>query len=219
MPAAVLLTRLSDQAYGHLRDLIVSLELEPGSLIAERETMAALGVGRTPLREALHRLAHDGLVEVVPRRGHFVSQVSLTDLTHVFELRQAIEGLSARLAARRATGSDRAALGALLRDARQLMNEPDSAAHLELDRRFHGLVADASRNGYIREDVERLFALSVRIQRLSGVPITTIEHELTNYEGVVSAIDDGDPDSAESWMCRHLDPSDPDLHLRHTGSP
>jgi len=206
--------RLSDQAYGQLRDLIVSLQLEPGALIAERETMAALGVGRTPLREAIHRLAHEGLVDVVPRRGSFVSHVSLTDLTHVFELRQAIEGLSARLAAERATNQDRAALVVFLREARQRVSQPDEAAHLAMDRRFHSLVATATRNQYLRDDVDRLFALSVRIQRLSDVPITTIEHELINYEGVVSAITQGTPDDAEQWMCRHLDPSDPSLHRR-----
>ncbi len=222
MPAAATRpNRLSDHAYLQLRDRIVRLELPPGALIDERETMAELGVGRTPLREAIQRLAHDGLVDVVPRRGHFIAPVSLSDLTHVFELRQAVEGLSARLAAQRATEADCASLEALLVDAREHLGGQEIDRHLEIDRQFHSRVAATAGNRYLREDVDRLFALSVRIQRLSGVSLTTIDHELTNYEGVVAAIRDGRPDEAERWMRQHLDPTDPWLlpAPRAAGSP
>ena len=95
---------LADQAYSAIRDLIVSLELRPGAVINERELMERLGIGRTPVREALRRLAQERLVEVFPRRGTFVTSVEIRDLARLSEVRAVLEPEAARLAAERATG-------------------------------------------------------------------------------------------------------------------
>src|SRR5262249_6438376 len=81
----------ADQAYSRIRELIVTLELAPGSLVSERELMERLGVGRTPVREALRALARERLVEVYPRRGMFVSSVDVRDLAGLSEVRNALE--------------------------------------------------------------------------------------------------------------------------------
>ena len=94
---------LADQAYYALRELIVSLELQPGRSIKEPELVARLGIGRTPVREALRRLAQERLIEVFPRRGMVVTTVDVRDLARLCEVRAALEPEAARLAAERAT--------------------------------------------------------------------------------------------------------------------
>ena len=107
---------LADRAYVAIRDLIVSLELPPGALIDERRAGAqSLGIGRTPVREALRRLAQEQLVEVFPRRGMFVTGVDVRDLARISEVRAALEPEAARLAAERATDEQRDGLAALAR--------------------------------------------------------------------------------------------------------
>src|SRR3954469_2440396 len=105
---------LADKAYHAIRGLIVSLDLAPGTVIDERELIERLGIGRTPVREALRRLAQERLVEVYPRRGMFVTGVDVRELARLSEVRVVLEPEAARLAAERATQSDRAAIGELL---------------------------------------------------------------------------------------------------------
>src|SRR5919201_2087608 len=96
--------------------MIVSLELPPGGVISERALMERLRVGRTPVREALRRLAQEKLVDVYPRRGMFVTGVDVRELARLSEVRAVLEPEAARLAAERATDADRAELAALLEE-------------------------------------------------------------------------------------------------------
>src|SRR5437588_2228553 len=98
---------LAERAYRAVREMIVSLELRPGAVINERELMERLAIGRTPVREALRRLAQEKFVAVYPRRGMFVTTVEIRDLAALCEVRLPLEGQAARLAAERATDHDR----------------------------------------------------------------------------------------------------------------
>src|SRR3954469_21260931 len=104
----------ADRAYYAIRELIVTLELPPGAVVREPELTERLGIGRTPVREALRRLAQERLVEVFPRRGMFVTEVDARDLARLCEVRLALEPEAARLAAERATQADLAELRTLL---------------------------------------------------------------------------------------------------------
>src|SRR3970040_2044165 len=115
-PEAADARSLSDQAYYRIRELIVTLELPPGSLVSERELMEQLGLERPPVREALRALARERLVDVYPRRGMFVSPVDVGDLAGLSEVRVALEGQAARLAAERATDAERAETANLLEE-------------------------------------------------------------------------------------------------------
>src|SRR5919205_1671808 len=96
----------ADRAYYAIRELIVTLELPPGSVVREPELTERLGIGRTPVREALRRLAQERLIEVYPRRGMFVTTVDVRDLARLCEVRAVLEPEAARLAAERATRAD-----------------------------------------------------------------------------------------------------------------
>src|SRR6476619_4223029 len=116
---------LSERAYYSIRELIVSLELAPGAVVSERELMERLGLGRTPIREALRTLAQEKLVEVYPRRGIFVSPVDVGDLAALSEARLTLESFAARLAAERANADDREIALALLAELPRLADTRD----------------------------------------------------------------------------------------------
>src|SRR5438067_474252 len=106
----------AEQAYEQVKELIVTLALPPGATIREPELQVRLGIGRTPLREALHRLAHDGMVRIYPRRAIVVAKLGVSEIRQVFEMRLALEPAAAALAAHRATAEDLAALAELGQD-------------------------------------------------------------------------------------------------------
>src|SRR5262249_50837469 len=152
-----------DQAYFRIRELIVSLALEPGSILDERELMHRLGVGRTPVREALRALAREQLVEGFPRRGIFVAGVDVRDFAGLSELRLPLRTLAAGLAAERATVDDRAECGALLEELEHAAGENDERALIELDQRIHRHVYRCVHNPYLERALEEHYVLTLRI--------------------------------------------------------
>src|SRR5438105_3836414 len=130
----------SEEAYLRIRDRILTLDLPPGSLVHEARLREELAIGRTPIREALQRLGHEKLVRSVPHRGTFVTDVNVTDLARITEVRVVLEAHAARLAAERCTSTDRTAIRELLdavsegaRDQRRLM-DLDQAIHRQIYR-------------------------------------------------------------------------------------
>src|SRR5437899_12175692 len=134
-----------ERAYLLIRDQIITLKLAPGSVIEEARLREELGLGRTPIREALQRLAHENLVTFIPHRGTFVCDINLTDLHRLTEVRTEIEGYAARLAAERATAADRAQLQLLITELGTI-DESDVYSLMRLDQRIHRLVYQATRN-------------------------------------------------------------------------
>lgn len=196
--------RQSDRAYEELKDLIVTLELEPDSLISERDMMERLGVGRTPLREALQRLTSEHLVRTVPRRGYFVAGLTYLGVADIYELRQCVEGFATRLAALRATPDDQIQLKAFIQEADAGVLSDDWRWHLKMDATFHDLVAQVSHNPYVRQTVGGLYNVSVRELYVSHRPITMVRDEIGSYRAIVEAICLGDAEAAELAMREHV---------------
>ena len=128
---------LADRAYYAIREWIVTLDLPPGSVVNERELMGRLGVGRTPVREALRDLAREQLVEVFPRRGMFVSSVDVGDIAGLSEVRLLLESEAARLAAERRGDGDLEETDALLEELDAAAGERDARGLIDLDQRIH----------------------------------------------------------------------------------
>src|SRR3989304_11176 len=105
-PDAAINTTEARVAHRELRGMILRTELRPGAALNEGDLIRRIGIGRTPLRDALHLLAHEGLVDILPRRGTFVSQVTLSDLQQIFDVRSGIEDIVASAAAARANDAD-----------------------------------------------------------------------------------------------------------------
>jgi DNA-binding GntR family transcriptional regulator len=210
--------RQSDSAYDRLKQLIIRAELRPGAVIEEAAMMERLGVGRTPLREALQRLAQEDLIENVPRRGYFVTEITAADLYNVFEVRQHLEGLAARLAAKRARPVHLAEFEAMLVEARAGIADDnrDLDWNLGVDEWFHRIIGQATGNPYLVAAITRHYGLSVRTLYLSRVPITLVREEIENYENMHAALQAADPARAEAAMRQHLD-FDPTAIFRNAG--
>lgn len=215
VPRTVQPISLAEKAYQAIRDLIVSLELAPGAVIDEPELMERLGIGRTPVREALHRLALERLVEVYPRRGMFVTGVDVRELARLSEVRAVLEPEAARLAAERATESDRGAIAELLeeltaggRDDRELM---------ALDERIHGAVYRAAHNDLLAATLSQYYVLALRIWSMAlGSVNESSAHELEEavdaHRALLEAIRDGDGPRAAETMRAHVQNFEQAMH-------
>jgi DNA-binding GntR family transcriptional regulator len=163
MSAAPTTGLIAERAYVELRERIVTLRLAPGTLLREDELMRELGIGRTPLREAIKRLALENLVAVQPRSGTFVTGVDAADIIHISEVRADLEAQAAELAALRMAGDTRERAEALLEEVRTLEGAGDADALMHLDETIHALIWEGSGNPYLVETLERYFVLSLRV--------------------------------------------------------
>ena len=203
-PEAADARSLSDRAYYRIRELIVSLALPPGSILDERELMQELGLGRTPVREALRTLAREQLVEVYPRRGIFVSRVDVRDLAGLSEVRLALESAGARVAAERALPEDRDRCGVLLAELERAADEHDERALIELDQRIHRHVYACTQNLFLARALEEHYVLSLRIWFLALDRVERLEDAVREHRELLTAIRDGDAETAEQVMRRHV---------------
>lgn len=196
---------LTERAYRLLEELIVTLALPPETILSEQSLAARLGIGRTPIREALQRLARDGLVVILPRRGILVSQINLKTQMRLLEVRRELERLMARGAAERATPEETALFAAIARDMRRASDESDDMTFMRLDRQFNELVSQAARNEFASRAMGLMHGLSRRFwyqhYRESGdLPLSARLHA-----EVAEAIAKRNPDAAAKASDRLID--------------
>ena len=194
---------LADRAYAALRDRIVALRIAPGAPINEDALGRELDMGRTPVREAIKRLALENLVTVFPRRGTFASEINITDLAHISDVRQQLESHAARRAAERLTAARGQELAALL----ERVDAPDGAARDELmalDADIHRFVHRASANPYLEETLARYFNLSLRIWYLVLDRLPHLTERVREHRALLEAIRDGDADRAGRIAAEHV---------------
>ena len=195
--------RLSDKAYELIRHKIITLEMPPLSAIDESTLMEELQIGRTPIREALQRLASEDLVSIAPRRGIFVADVSITDLQEIFELRMALEGFCARLAAQRATPRQLAEMEAVLRELDAVPDE-DTQALLAIDERFHTLLYQAAGNQFLADSLEHLQALSFRIFYLVLNRLGSVRWTVEQHREIIEVLQAQDGARVEALLQQHI---------------
>jgi DNA-binding GntR family transcriptional regulator len=196
---AIQASSLADRAYLAIRDLIVSLDLPPGSLIDERQLMESLDIGRTPVREALRRLAQEQLVEVFPRRGMFVTGVDVRDLARISEVRAALEPEAARLAAERATDEERDELSAL---GDQIKRGADLMA---LDERIHRAIYAAAHNNLLEKTLGEYYVLARRIWMIALDRDEDLEEAVEAHRDLIQAVVLGNGERAAKRMRAHVE--------------
>jgi DNA-binding GntR family transcriptional regulator len=197
---------LADQAYRTLLEEIVTIRLEPGEVLVEEELQQRLGLGRTPIREALQRLAYEDLVVVLPRRGTLVSQIDITDLTAIYEVRSGLEGLAARLAAERFGDGELPPEVATNLEA--IPRTTDFLALTAIDRHLHKTVHRLSRNDYLVDNLEWYLNLSIRLglaaaRRLPAPPTEEMAETMADFHDLFAAIVAHDGARAEQIASRH----------------
>ena len=203
-PEAAEARSLSDQAYYRIRELIVSLELPPGSLISERDLMQRFELGRTPVREALRALARERLVEVYPRRGIFVARIDVGDLAGLSEVRAVLESHAAGLAAERATEDDLAEIDALLAELNGAGDELGERELIDLDQRIHRHIYRSAHSPFLEATLNEYYVLTLRIWFLALDKVARLEDAVREHRELLEAIRDGDPERAADAMHRHV---------------
>jgi DNA-binding GntR family transcriptional regulator len=195
---------LADRAYEALRDQILTLQIRPGEPIDEDRVGADLGIGRTPVREAIKRLALEKLVTIFPRRGTFASDINITDLAQISDVRAVVEGHVAQRAAERLTTAQRSELDQLLSELDGELSGDTGTALMDLDARVHRFIYSCADNPYLAETCGLYFNLSLRIwhlalDRMPGLPAHVGEHR-----DVLNAIADGKPERAARMLSQHV---------------
>jgi len=194
-------TSLSEQAYSQLREMIVHLDFAPGDVLREDDLREQLGIGRTPIREALQRLERDHFVTVVPRQGIFVTGIDVSELSMLFETRSVLEPYAARLAALRGDDETWDAMEAALDGT---SSASDGAELLAIDRSCHELMWHAAGNRFLIDTLDMLYAQSDRLWHLYLAEVADPEHAVDEHVAILHALRTGDSDMAASLVDDHV---------------
>jgi DNA-binding GntR family transcriptional regulator len=195
---------LKDQVYDEIFELIISGSLPLGGQIDERALAGLLDVSRTPLREAVGNLAHDGLVEYRPYRGHFVRMFSIQEVNGLFEVRRSLEGLAVRLAVPRMSEGDIAELTSILDRATAALQGDDMAAFANADRLFHEMFARLSGNQTLIDILNRL-SKQIQIARaMANRDPDVLERTSRERPAILAALRDRDAEFAARLMEEHI---------------
>jgi len=194
----------ADRAYEIVRERLIMLDIRPGEPINDDRLATELGVGRTPVREALKRLERDRLVTVYPRRGTFATAVDMTDLGDISEIRRQLEPTAAARAARTATTQARARLAALAKAIGEIDGTEDPREVLRHDVRVHREIYRASGNPHLEHILVSLDAHATRIWCLFLDRLPDVASHVREHVALLEAVIAGDEDTAASLTLAHV---------------
>jgi DNA-binding GntR family transcriptional regulator len=199
-----------EEAYRHLKTRIMSAELPPGGTVNEQAIAEALGISRTPVREAIRRLEQEGLVIRYPNRGALVTRLSMKDVIEIWQMREILEPAACRLAASRV---DQTALAGVEKVIRELQDTvgPDYETHLRSDLELHRLILEATGNTTLRQVVEMLNERIVQV-RIVNSP-GRFHKSVAEHLEIIGALRTGDGAAAAEAMRRHLANARESLYL------
>ncbi len=195
-------TSLSSQAYDRIRRMIVRVELPPGAVIREDALQARLGLGRTPIREALQALVRDQFVTVIPRRGMFVSSIDVAELGLLYETRAILEPYVTRLACMRGTEAHWAEMRSVLAAAHA--SAAPAPELMEHDRRCHEIVWAAAGNRFLTDTLDMLYAQSDRLWHLYLADVDDMARAVEEHEQILAALEARDSERAAELVEAHI---------------
>ncbi|MFC9770964.1 MULTISPECIES: GntR family transcriptional regulator [unclassified Pseudarthrobacter] len=195
---------LAERAYRHLRDRLIMLEIRPGEAINDGKLAAELGIGRTPVREALKRLESDHLVVSYPRRGTFATIVDITELADVSELRESLEPLAAKRAAKLATPALRAEIRETAAAIAGMDGDDDPYDLMRYDIKVHRLIYRASANAHLEDVLIRYDNLATRIWCMVLEKVPSVSSHIAEHVELLEAVADGDSERAGKLALEHV---------------
>ncbi len=202
---------LREMVFESLREAIILGRLKPGERLMEMQMADEMGVSRTPIREAIRKLELEGFVVMIPRKGAYVSGISVKDIVDVFEVRAALEALAAGLAAERVTDKELEELERSLVQISELNDKADINAIVEIDTIFHELIYKACRNERL---VQMITHLKEQIQRFRTTSLAQpgrTKDALGEHRGIVEAISDRNIDMAQLLAREHVENAEQSL--------
>jgi DNA-binding GntR family transcriptional regulator len=196
---------LKEQAYVAIKRAILSLDLEPGEALVEADLAQQLGISKTPVRTALHELEREGLVTKVLYKGTYVTEITLRDVQEIFQIRAALEGLAARLAAPVIEDSELAEAQQLLRVMEEALDRGDNGLASQCGASFHEVILQQADNQRLQLIVHNLDDHLQRYRLLSDSIRGRLRKSLGEHRAVLIALQGRDPDLAEQRLRGHLD--------------
>ncbi len=193
---------LGTQAYERIRMMIIRLELAPGDVLREDELQQQLGIGRTPIREALQRLARDQFVTVIPRRGMFVSSIDLDELSMLYETRAMMEPYAARLACLRGSTEQWNEMGTVIEGSLRGGMPPEQL--LAVDRRCHEIIWTAAGNRFLTDTLDMLYAQSDRVWHMYLADVADTRHAVDEHIEILELLRAGEPDACAAAVEAHV---------------
>ena len=196
---------LKDLVYLELKHKILTGEIVSQTRLMEIDLSEKMNVSRTPIREAIKRLADDGLVKVEPRRGAYVANISIKDMLDVFEVREDMEGFVAKLAAKRITGEEKEQLKEIAAEYEEAIEKAnDKERIIELDEKFHNFIVKCSGNETLRELVNYVQELSLRFRYLYYDDFSLYESTAEQHNRIMEAINSGRENDARVEADAHV---------------
>lgn len=198
--------RISDQVYDYLRGEIVAGRLAPGERVSPEELAGQLKVSKMPIKEAIERLASEGLFEIQARRGTYVSRLNAEELAETFEVRCALEVLAGRKAAERITKADIERLHELIAAMERSTGKQDVRKHLDQNAAFHELILRLSGNRKLLETWQRLRTpIHVAgIHHRTDDWTSRVAQEQREHRAIVRALERRDPDAVQQAITQHI---------------
>ena len=196
---------LKDLVYLELKHKILTGEIVSQTRLMEIDLSEKMNVSRTPIREAIKRLADDGLVKVEPRRGAYVANISIKDMLDVFEVREDMEGFVAKLAAQRISDEEKQQLRAIAREYEEAIEKADDKETIiGLDEKFHNFIVKCSGNETLSELVNYVQELSLRFRYLYYEDFSLYESTAEQHNRIMEAINAGRDDEARLEADAHV---------------
>lgn len=195
---------LRGQVFSELENAILTGELKPGDALTEMRLSAALGVSRTPVREAIGQLELEGLAKYIPNRGAVVIGVSEKDIEDIYTIRMRIEGLAARWAAQNISPAERESLENIVSLQRFYLEKGDAMQVWHLDSRFHEAVMLACRSNPMRHMLSNFHHYIKRARRISIENVERARLVVVEHEAIFKALSNGDGDAAEELTVAHI---------------
>ncbi|MEV7607393.1 GntR family transcriptional regulator [Paenarthrobacter sp. NPDC089322] len=196
---------LAENAYLLLRDRLIMLDIKPGDPINDGQIAAELGIGRTPVREAIKRLESDHLVVSYPRRGTFATGVDITQLAEVSEIRELLEPLASRRAARMASPAMREELRSIASAIKDLEGQDTTSSELmRYDIQVHRLIYKASASAHLEDVLIRYDNLATRIWCYMLERMPSVSGHISEHADLLTAIADADEDRASELALHHV---------------
>lgn len=196
---------LTERAWRALEEEIVTLRIAPGSVVSEASLSERLGFGRTPVREALQRLANEGLVQILPRRGIIVTDIDIAAQLRLLEVRREIERLLARFAAQRSPRDIRDRFEAIADEMEVAAEREDDVAFMRLDRAFNLLLLEAAANEFATAAMRVMNGLARRFWYVHYKQVADMPLAARLHAAVARTVAAGDPDAAAVASDRLID--------------
>ena len=195
---------LHDEVAGHLRAMLVEGRIPPGAKLNERELCQLLKVSRTPLREAIKRMAAEGLVDLLPNRGAVAVKLSETDVLHSFEVLADLEGLSGELAAQRITSAELAAIKARHQEMLACFASQDLPGYYRLNARIHAAINDAARNPVLTKTYREINARVQSLRFRTNQKESKWQRAVQEHEQMLVALEARDSVALRAILIEHL---------------